>query len=216
MVLGRVSSNIYIWGTVTGGSYGFFRKVGTDNTAFWKNIITNYIFCSGFDVDYTETYGYAIYGASLGGVVKFDASTGGIISLYSNSLIKTIYTTVTYTIKTSFSSLTMYFSGCDNSFNGFLWSLQNGATDFNCYLYTGVFPSISILSADANVLYLITIKQGFRNYQFRKIDFSAANIEIWMSQIVWSSWGTSFDGKIALDSSSSTLYTLGKILFLSK
>ena len=121
IILGRASSNIYMWGTVTGGSYGFFRKVSIDNTAFWKNIITNYIFCTGFDVDYTETYGYAIYGASPGGVVKFDASTGGIISLISNSLIISIYTSVTYTIKTSFSSLTMYFSGCDTSFNGFLW-----------------------------------------------------------------------------------------------
>ena len=91
-----------------------------------------------------------------------------------------------------------------------IWRFEDGNNNFAWAYYSGISPAETIVSADSNVIYLIDLMNTPQNIEFRKLDFSNPSLEVWFSQMVWSSWTTTVDYDLYYDSDLLSVYVLGK------
>ena len=204
------NSKIYLWGEITssGNTYSFLRKIGIDLSQVWSTIVMDYLEWIGFSLDYTLTYIYVLLSSTTGTLLRFKAADGSI-DFVKTSASSTAESTLSYTIAMSPNSQTVFFTASDGSSNGYIWRWQDGSANFEWAFYNGINPANTITSADANVLFMLDTVIISKNVEFRRVDFSNSNFNIWMSQIIWSSWSTSIEHDIIYDSNLSAIYILG-------
>ena len=101
---------LYLWGSLSGGaSPSFLRKIGRDNSAVWGNTISTQLSWTGFDVDYTETYLYAIIGTTSGGIIRFKTVDGSYDTSKISASFDNSDTSTIYTVAASTTSQTVFF-----------------------------------------------------------------------------------------------------------
>ena len=161
----------------------------------------------GFSLDYTQTCIYTIIDLIPGTVARFKTVDGSIDLVKTCSLLSG----EAYAISMSPNSQTVYFSASSGSSISHLWKWQIEDNDFDWVNYNGIDPAEIIISSDSNVAYFIDFNQSTQNLEFKKVDFSNTNTEVWMSQITCTSWSVSYDDDLYFDSDLQTIYALGKI-----
>ena len=212
MKYGSISSKLYLMGSINNAQYTFFRKVGSDDTSVWTTLTQSQFESHSFDIDYTETYAYSLLGTSSTITIARLLTSDGSIDFAKEFSGASIQIADFYALSWSSSSQTVFYSVADAIlFTLYLWRWQDGGTTSDCYQYNSNKPAIAITTIDSNVSYFASVSTPIGNLEFRKVDFSQTNINIWLSSITWSSC-TSYTGAdgILYDSSSSSVYFLGK------
>ena len=213
--IGPVSSNIiYEWGTLTGGTApSFIRKLGRDNSNFFTNTYSTSIsWIGGFDIDYTETYIYALLGSNPGGLIRFKTLDGSYDIAYTQISLTMSDTSAKYSLTLSSSSQMAFFSAADSSLNGYLWRWQDPNTSFDWIQYSSSSPPNSIAYASSSIVYILVLDSSM-NQQFIEVDFSqSVNVQLWVSQISTGNGNTYSKSVIKYDSTTSTIYTLGILI----
>ena len=212
--LGSINSKIYLWGSLSGGaSPSFITQSKRDDTVQWANTISTQLQWSGFGIDYTETYIYAVLGTSPGGIIRFKTIDGTFDTSRTTATFVNTDTLIKYSLSLSSSSQTVFFSVKDSGLTTYLWVWQDPNTNFNCAYDTNAGPSNSAYAFDLNVVYM-AVPNTDTSFDFRKLDFStSANVISWVSRTTSASGGT-MTGFVAYDSSSTNVYGIGMQIFL--
>ena len=209
--IGPVNSNIYEWGKLTGGTDpSFIRKLWRNNSNVFIRTYSTFIsWIGGFDIDYTDTYIYALLGSNPGGLIRFKTLDGSYDIAYTQTSLTMSDTSAKYSLALSSSSQMAFFSAADSSLNGYLWKWQDPNTSFDWIQYSSSSPPNSIAYASSNIVYILVLDSNY-NPQFIEVDFSqSVNVELWVSQISSNQGGPASKSIIKYDATSSTVYTLG-------
>ena len=185
------------------------RKIRQDNTQLWSIIVQSQVICQGFSVDFTETFIYAFLSSTTATLVRFKTLDGSIDIVKASSTISTGVSTLSYSMSLSPTSQTVFFSGNDGTLSGYLWRWNDGSPNFQWALYGGKSPTKSLAPINFNSLYFINVAQTPQNVEFRKVDFANPNFNVWMSQIVWSSWSSTTENEMDFDPILNIIYSLG-------
>ena len=170
--IGPINYSLYLWGSLYGATNtSFLRKLGRDDSVFWTMTSPPHLAWTGFDVDYTETYLYAIINENPGGFMRFKVSDGKyysskVSSSFDNSAIK-----YKYSLTMSTSAQIVFFSAFDGQSTAYLWRWIDPNTKFTWISDTSSIPAGSIFFYSSSVLYIATLESSSFDLEFTKVDF---------------------------------------------